>query len=90
MNRVLKAFCLLCAAWALSVSALLISAQAVSAADKPNIVFVMIDDLGAEAVGCYGGESYKTPNMDALAERGMMFNERSPAWLDGERQSSDS
>lgn len=41
---------------------------------RPNIVFVMIDDLGAEAVGAYGGESYATPRMDALAKQGMQFN----------------
>lgn len=42
--------------------------------ETPNIVLVMIDDLGAEAVGCYGGESYSTPHMDALANAGMKFN----------------
>ncbi len=42
-------------------------------ADKPNVVLVMIDDLGAEAIGCYGGESYPTPNIDALAKKGMRF-----------------
>ncbi|TWU62552.1 Arylsulfatase precursor [Crateriforma conspicua] len=35
---------------------------------------MLIDDLGAEAVGCYGGESYSTPNIDALAERGMRYD----------------
>ena len=51
-----------------------IAALAAPEHPKPNIVFVMIDDLGAEAVGAYGGESYKTPNMDALAKQGMQFN----------------
>lgn len=37
------------------------------------MVLMLIDDLGAEAIGCYGGESYLTPNIDALAERGMRF-----------------
>ena len=40
---------------------------------RPNIVFVMVDDLGAEQIGCYGGETYQTPNIDALAKQGMMF-----------------
>ncbi len=40
---------------------------------RPNIVFMMIDDLGAEAVGNYGGESYQTPHMDKLATQGMKF-----------------
>lgn len=42
--------------------------------EKPNIVFVMIDDLGAEAIGAYGGESYETPRMDQLAKQGMQFD----------------
>jgi len=44
-----------------------------AASERPNIVLVLIDDLGAEAIGCYGGESYSTPHMDALAEKGMRF-----------------
>lgn len=34
----------------------------------------MIDDLGAEQIGTYGGESYATPEMDRLATQGMQFN----------------
>jgi len=41
--------------------------------NRPNIVFVMMDDLGAEAIGAYGGESYETPCMDALAKKRMLF-----------------
>ena len=40
---------------------------------KPNIVFIMADDIGTEVLGCYGGTSYKTPNLDKLAETGMRF-----------------
>jgi len=39
----------------------------------PNIVLIMADDVGREALGCYGGTSYKTPQIDALAEKGMRF-----------------
>ena len=42
-------------------------------ADKPNIVFILADDVGCEPLGCYEGESYATPNIDRLAERGMRF-----------------
>lgn len=41
---------------------------------KPNILFIMVDDLGKEWVSCYGAEDIKTPNIDALAAGGMMFN----------------
>ena len=42
--------------------------------EKPNIIFVMIDDLGPEWVSCYGAEDITTPQMDALAKTGMKFN----------------
>ena len=41
---------------------------------KPNIILIMADDLGYEALGAYGGSSYKTPNLDQLAKDGMRFN----------------
>ncbi len=40
---------------------------------KPNIVFIMVDDLGKEWVGCYEGQGIETPNIDALAAGGMRF-----------------
>ncbi len=40
----------------------------------PNIVFIMADDLGTEVLGCYGGTTYNTPNIDALAETGLKFS----------------
>ena len=41
---------------------------------KPNIVFIMADDIGQPVLGCYGGTSYKTPNLDRLAATGIRFN----------------
>lgn len=40
---------------------------------KPNIIFIMVDDLGKEWVSCYGGEEMETPHIDALAAGGMRF-----------------
>jgi arylsulfatase A len=40
---------------------------------KPNIVFILADDVGREVLGCYGGQSYKTPNLDRLAASGAKF-----------------
>src|SRR5262245_36478053 len=48
-----------------------------SAADserRPNIVVILADDLGYCDLGCYGGE-IATPNLDALAERGLRFTQ---------------
>ncbi len=39
----------------------------------PNVVLIMADDVGVEAFGCYGGESYETPHLDALAAGGIRF-----------------
>ena len=44
-----------------------------TASAKPNVVFFYIDDLGFSDVGFMGAEHYKTPNIDALADRGMIF-----------------
>jgi len=41
--------------------------------DKPNILFILADDLGQEYVGAYGNDLIRTPNIDRLAEEGMMF-----------------
>lgn len=40
---------------------------------RPNIVLFMVDDMGSEVLGCYGGQSYRTPNIDKLAQTGMRF-----------------
>jgi arylsulfatase A-like enzyme len=41
---------------------------------KPNILYIMADDLGKEWISCYGAEDIETPNIDALATGGMKFN----------------
>lgn len=43
------------------------------AARKPNILFIMADDLGYADLSCYGRREYRTPVLDALATQGMMF-----------------
>ncbi len=40
---------------------------------KPNIILIMADDVGIEGLGCYGGASYKTPNLDRMAAEGIRF-----------------
>jgi len=41
--------------------------------DKPNIVFILADDMGYREPGCFGGKVIETPNIDALAQQGMRF-----------------
>lgn len=43
------------------------------AAEKPNIVFFLIDDQTSSTIGCYGNDIVKTPNIDRLAEQGTRF-----------------
>ena len=44
--------------------------------ERPNIVFILADDLGYMDVGCYNPKTfYETPNIDALAQRGMRFTQ---------------
>lgn len=44
-----------------------------AAADQPNILLILADDVGSEVLECYGGESYRTPNIDRLASQGLRF-----------------
>ncbi len=40
----------------------------------PNVLLIMADDVGREVLGCYGGTSYATPNIDALCRTGTRFD----------------
>lgn len=53
---------------------LIASAAALLAAEKPNIILIMADDIGVECLSAYGGESHKTPHIDALAASGLRFD----------------
>ena len=41
--------------------------------NRPNVVFIYVDDLGYGDVSCYGATRIKTPNVDALAKNGLLF-----------------
>ena len=42
---------------------------------RPNIIYILADDLGYAEVGAYGQEKIETPNIDALAKEGMRFTQ---------------
>ena len=58
--------------WASALLATFFAAQ-LTAAEKPNFVFFLVDDLGWADVSCYGSTFHETPHIDALAESGMRF-----------------
>ncbi len=56
--------------WALALAVAVCPAVAV---EQPNILFIVADDVGDQALGCYGGTSFATPRLDALAASGVLF-----------------
>ena len=59
------------------VAVLLLAAASLcaSAATKPNIIFILADDLGYGEVGCFGQKVIQTPNLDRMAREGMRFTQ---------------
>lgn len=45
------------------------------AKNKPNVVYILADDLGYADLSCYGQQKFKTPNIDAIAEKGILFTD---------------
>ncbi|MFP6692889.1 MAG: arylsulfatase [Pirellulales bacterium] len=43
------------------------------AADKPNVIYILADDLGYGDLSCYGQKKFRTPNIDRLAKEGLKF-----------------
>lgn len=60
---------------ALAVGMVAVAMPASAAAIRPNIVFVLADDLGSGDVGCYGGKVAPTPQLDRLAREGTRFTQ---------------
>ena len=57
------------------VMPLLIFGSAALAQEKPNIVFILTDDMGWKDLGCYGNKFTETPNIDSLAQSGILFTQ---------------
>lgn len=52
-----------------------LSALAAGAQSKPNIIYIMCDDMGWGDLGCYGQQLIATPNLDRMASEGMRFTQ---------------
>ncbi len=75
-QRAYKMRCFLLSVFLLCMPCLSMSSTAV-AKEKiapPNIVFILVDDMGWKDAGCLGSHYYRTPNIDGLADKGMIFN----------------
>jgi arylsulfatase A len=59
------------------------SKSAAPPATRPNIVFIMADDLGWSDLGCYGSSYHRTPNLDRLAARGVKFTSGKASLYEG-------
>ena len=57
------------------LSLLVANISALADANKPNIIFILADDLGYGDVGCYGQKRIKTPSIDRMAAEGMRFTQ---------------
>ena len=60
-----------------------IAAPKAAGPSKPNIIFILSDDLGVDILSCFGSDQYKTPHLDALATGGMKFTHAYAAPLCG-------
>src|SRR5436305_10758635 len=56
-----------------ALAAAVVLAAPVAAADRPNFVFVLVDDLRYDGLHCTGHPFVKTPNIDRLAKEGVNF-----------------
>lgn len=52
-----------------------ISSVCASSQQKPNIIFILCDDMGYGDLGCYGQKYISTPNIDRMAQEGMRFTQ---------------
>jgi arylsulfatase A-like enzyme len=59
----------------LALIAVVMISVAASGADKPNVVFILADDIGYGDFGCYGATKVRTPNVDRLAAQGLRFTD---------------
>src|SRR5262245_6055906 len=60
--------------WLAVLASVILAGTTAGAAERPNILLILADDLGYSDVGCFGGE-IRTPNLDALAADGLRLTQ---------------
>ncbi len=60
---------------ALAVLAIVAFTASSAGAERPNVIFILIDDLGWTDLGCFGSDLFETPHIDQLARDGMKFTQ---------------
>ncbi|MBT4223044.1 MAG: sulfatase-like hydrolase/transferase, partial [Opitutae bacterium] len=60
---------------ALPCLAILFGIHLQAAPKLPNIIFIMVDDMGYHDLGCYGSKTILTPNIDRMAKEGLRFTD---------------
>jgi N-acetylgalactosamine-6-sulfatase len=73
MSKMRKPYFLLTCIFSLFLGAL--SAQSVPSRQRPNVIFILADDLGWGDLSCYGGRKVRTANIDSLAASGSLFTQ---------------
>ena len=58
----------------ISLAISLLAALSINAQQKPNVIFILTDDLGYGDLSCYGATKLNTPNLDKLAKQGIQFS----------------
>ena len=76
-SKIAVAAAVLCASSGVVTAEAAQSTKCSKRADKqsPNVIFILLDDAGYGDFGCYGQSKIETPNIDALAERGIRFTD---------------
>lgn len=57
------------------MAGILLATHVLLAAEKPNIIYILADDLAQGDLGCYGQQKIKTPNLDKMAAQGIRFTQ---------------
>ncbi|EMI56300.1 arylsulfatase [Rhodopirellula sallentina] len=75
MNKLPSSLILVFAFFASAILGPAVLSDSAHAADRPNVIYILADDLGYGDLSCYGQTHFETPNIDALAKRGMKFTQ---------------